>query len=179
MLYPDSGKCDDYQTRFYYDAAMNECHSFKYHGCDGNRNNFMDEHNCMKYCSRLHDDNNDHDDGDMDRPDGDDMDRPDKDDMDRPDKDDMDEPDKDDMDRPDKDDMDRPDKDDMDRPDEDGVTMMMGDEFSLFDESKWNVQKMSEDMNGEQFYTDRSENIKFEEGHLVINPMMERSARLY
>ncbi|KAK4313128.1 hypothetical protein Pmani_015500 [Petrolisthes manimaculis] len=45
------GDCDNYETRWYYDAVQGSCNTFVYGGCGGNGNNFASASKCENYCS--------------------------------------------------------------------------------------------------------------------------------
>lgn len=47
----DAGPCYAYVTRFHYDPHSDECFSFTYGGCQGNRNNFGTLEECRAHCS--------------------------------------------------------------------------------------------------------------------------------
>nr|XP_002125105.2 uncharacterized protein LOC100181198 isoform X2 [Ciona intestinalis] len=48
------------------------------------------------------------------------------------------------------------------------------DNFDYFDSSKWFIEVVSNPHNNElQYYTDRTDNIRVEDGHLVISPLKE------
>lgn len=51
-LPPLYGRCDQNDTRYYFDSRTSECAPFSYSGCGGNRNNFGDEEECRRYCLR-------------------------------------------------------------------------------------------------------------------------------
>ncbi|GFR11582.1 papilin [Trichonephila clavata] len=48
---PDSGVCDAYMPRYYYDEITATCKKFIYGGCGGNRNNFRTEEDCYNTCA--------------------------------------------------------------------------------------------------------------------------------
>ncbi|XP_076321612.1 thrombin inhibitor hemalin-like isoform X2 [Tachypleus tridentatus] len=49
-LEPDSGLCDAYMPRFYFDPETRTCELFIYGGCGGNENNFKTEEECLDTC---------------------------------------------------------------------------------------------------------------------------------
>lgn len=51
-LPPVYGRCQENNTRYYYDARRDECVTFGYSGCRGNKNNFYTEHECLDQCQR-------------------------------------------------------------------------------------------------------------------------------
>lgn len=51
-LPPVYGRCQENSTRYYYDARSDECVTFAYSGCRGNKNNFYTEHECLGQCQR-------------------------------------------------------------------------------------------------------------------------------
>uniref|UniRef100_A0A8C6XCD3 BPTI/Kunitz inhibitor domain-containing protein n=1 Tax=Naja naja TaxID=35670 RepID=A0A8C6XCD3_NAJNA len=46
----DVGPCKENFTRFYYDRTTKICKPFKFGGCNGNRNNFLNREDCMQEC---------------------------------------------------------------------------------------------------------------------------------
>uniref|UniRef100_A0A670ZAR0 BPTI/Kunitz inhibitor domain-containing protein n=1 Tax=Pseudonaja textilis TaxID=8673 RepID=A0A670ZAR0_PSETE len=44
----DVGPCKENFTRFYYDRTTKICKPFKFGGCNGNRNNFLNQEDCMQ-----------------------------------------------------------------------------------------------------------------------------------
>ncbi|XP_033028408.1 kunitz-type serine protease inhibitor bitisilin-3-like [Lacerta agilis] len=46
----DTGPCKENFPRFYYDAKTKKCIPFEFGGCNGNRNNFMNEAECLREC---------------------------------------------------------------------------------------------------------------------------------
>ncbi|CAI5795542.1 kunitz-type serine protease inhibitor bitisilin-3-like [Podarcis lilfordi] len=46
----DTGPCHENFPRFYYDAKTKKCIPFQFGGCNGNRNNFMNEAECLREC---------------------------------------------------------------------------------------------------------------------------------
>lgn len=46
----DSGPCDEWQTRYYYDNFARKCQPFSYGGCEGNGNKFVTEDECSSLC---------------------------------------------------------------------------------------------------------------------------------
>lgn len=48
----DGGPCDQYELRWYYDAAGGVCLNFYYGGCEGNRNNFHSHDDCIALCTK-------------------------------------------------------------------------------------------------------------------------------
>lgn len=51
-LPPVYGRCQENITRYYYDARSDECVTFAFSGCRGNKNNFYTEHECLGQCQR-------------------------------------------------------------------------------------------------------------------------------
>ncbi|KAM8743887.1 protein AMBP-like [Acanthopagrus schlegelii] len=47
---PDSGPCFGLHLRYFYNSSSMSCELFKYGGCLGNKNNFMDERVCLQSC---------------------------------------------------------------------------------------------------------------------------------
>uniref|UniRef100_A0A665X0X7 Protein AMBP n=1 Tax=Echeneis naucrates TaxID=173247 RepID=A0A665X0X7_ECHNA len=47
---PDTGPCFGLHYRYYYNASSMSCDLFKYGGCLGNQNNFVDERECLQRC---------------------------------------------------------------------------------------------------------------------------------
>lgn len=54
-LYPLDGRCEENITRWYFDSYTQNCHQFQYTGCEGNKNNFIDEYSCMSACRHKRD----------------------------------------------------------------------------------------------------------------------------
>uniref|UniRef100_A0A670YQT4 BPTI/Kunitz inhibitor domain-containing protein n=1 Tax=Pseudonaja textilis TaxID=8673 RepID=A0A670YQT4_PSETE len=52
-LWPRKGKCKENFTRFYYDRTTKICKPFKFGGCNGNRNNFLNQEDCMQECKPV------------------------------------------------------------------------------------------------------------------------------
>jgi len=53
-LSPDEGEhCSGHRTstRWYYSGRSDRCKRFRFHGCDGNLNNFRSRRRCERYCS--------------------------------------------------------------------------------------------------------------------------------
>ncbi|GFU22648.1 tissue factor pathway inhibitor [Nephila pilipes] len=50
MQPPEAGLCLAYIPSFYYNPATKKCQSFVYGGCQGNKNRFFSEDECMKKC---------------------------------------------------------------------------------------------------------------------------------
>ncbi|KAG8141466.1 hypothetical protein E2320_007090, partial [Naja naja] len=49
----DVGPCKENFTRFYYDRTTKICKPFKFGGCNGNRNNFLNREDCMQECKPI------------------------------------------------------------------------------------------------------------------------------
>ncbi|KAG1682364.1 Papilin [Nymphon striatum] len=49
-LYKDSGPCEKWEKRFYYDFEAGECKKFSFGGCNGNGNNFQTVEDCENTC---------------------------------------------------------------------------------------------------------------------------------
>ncbi|XP_069029260.1 kunitz-type protease inhibitor 2 [Embiotoca jacksoni] len=52
MVTPDPGTCRDTYPMYYYEPGTDTCQSFMYSGCDGNKNQYSTEVECMSRCSR-------------------------------------------------------------------------------------------------------------------------------
>lgn len=52
-LPPDSGLCYGYFPSFYYNSAKGTCGQFVYGGCQGNKNRFSSEEDCLNACKRY------------------------------------------------------------------------------------------------------------------------------
>ncbi|XP_028158405.1 kunitz-type U19-barytoxin-Tl1a-like isoform X1 [Ostrinia furnacalis] len=50
QLQPKMGNCSQSMIRFYYDAQIDQCVTFTYTGCNGNKNNFATVTDCERYC---------------------------------------------------------------------------------------------------------------------------------
>lgn len=46
------GRCQENVTRYYYEARSDQCLTFEYSGCRGNKNNFYSEQDCASQCQR-------------------------------------------------------------------------------------------------------------------------------
>ncbi len=46
----DSGSCETWVERFYYDGEEQRCKPFVYGGCEGNSNNYGTMEECLKAC---------------------------------------------------------------------------------------------------------------------------------
>lgn len=53
-LSKDSGTCDKFVRRFYFDSNTGECKEFNYGGCFGNANNFLTLSECSKSCGKYY-----------------------------------------------------------------------------------------------------------------------------
>ncbi|KAG8543466.1 hypothetical protein GDO81_024598 [Engystomops pustulosus] len=49
-LPPDAGSCEEQLTRYHYDPSSMTCKTFKYGGCGGNMNNFVEYKDCLQTC---------------------------------------------------------------------------------------------------------------------------------
>jgi len=49
----DAGECEDQVERFYYELESEECQTFHYSGCGGNKNNFMSQQECLTFCGNV------------------------------------------------------------------------------------------------------------------------------
>ncbi|KAM3842152.1 tissue factor pathway inhibitor-like [Diretmus argenteus] len=49
----DRGTCDEAHRRFGYNPSTKKCHTFRYSGCGGNKNNFSHRRHCMKMCMNI------------------------------------------------------------------------------------------------------------------------------
>lgn len=54
----DVGACDQWQTKYYYDARTHRCQPFTYGGCDGSANRFNTKSECESICNRQDPANN-------------------------------------------------------------------------------------------------------------------------
>ncbi|XP_074091222.1 kunitz-type protease inhibitor 1 isoform X2 [Macrotis lagotis] len=50
---PDTGLCQESIPRWYYNPFTERCAIFTYGGCDGNKNNFLDQEKCLKSCEGI------------------------------------------------------------------------------------------------------------------------------
>lgn len=50
QLEPDTGRCSARYIRWYYNIHSQECNYFRYGGCEGNQNNFMNKTVCENSC---------------------------------------------------------------------------------------------------------------------------------
>ncbi|KAI4816462.1 hypothetical protein KUCAC02_008789, partial [Chaenocephalus aceratus] len=49
---PETGPCEAYMERYFYNPSSMTCEIFIYGGCLGNLNNFEDKAKCMSHCRR-------------------------------------------------------------------------------------------------------------------------------
>ncbi|XP_034054010.1 kunitz-type serine protease inhibitor C1-like [Gymnodraco acuticeps] len=49
---PETGPCEAYMERYFFNPSSMTCEIFFYGGCLGNRNNFEDKAKCMSHCRR-------------------------------------------------------------------------------------------------------------------------------
>ncbi|XP_041038321.1 low-density lipoprotein receptor-related protein 11 [Carcharodon carcharias] len=54
---PATGPCEGHFPRWYFDSASQTCRHFIYSGCQGNRNNFLQELDCKNECAEVQGDN--------------------------------------------------------------------------------------------------------------------------
>uniref|UniRef100_A0A8C8S6V7 BPTI/Kunitz inhibitor domain-containing protein n=1 Tax=Pelusios castaneus TaxID=367368 RepID=A0A8C8S6V7_9SAUR len=50
QLSPDSGPCKAWAPRLFYNSTSRQCELFIYGGCQGNRNRFEAEEECLQAC---------------------------------------------------------------------------------------------------------------------------------
>ncbi|XP_036591768.1 kunitz-type protease inhibitor 1 [Trichosurus vulpecula] len=50
---PDTGLCTESIPRWYYNPFSERCDLFTYGGCEGNKNNFLDQETCLKSCEGI------------------------------------------------------------------------------------------------------------------------------
>jgi len=50
QLDADVGPCDEFQTAFFYSAAVDRCEQFTWGGCGGNANRFSAREDCERRC---------------------------------------------------------------------------------------------------------------------------------
>lgn len=48
----ETGDCQNYEARWYYDTKEEQCRQFYYGGCGGNENNFRTENECLHRCEK-------------------------------------------------------------------------------------------------------------------------------
>lgn len=48
----ETGDCQDYEARWYFDTKEEQCRQFYYGGCGGNENNFRTEDECLHRCEK-------------------------------------------------------------------------------------------------------------------------------
>ncbi|XP_076356292.1 mambaquaretin-5-like [Tachypleus tridentatus] len=53
LLAPDKGKCDGFESVYFFDIKSGECRHFIYSGCEGNDNRFKTVEECLATCLRL------------------------------------------------------------------------------------------------------------------------------
>ena len=52
-MQPETGPCNRYVRRYYYNTVSGKCRSFNYSGCEGNNNNFNSFLTCQDACSEA------------------------------------------------------------------------------------------------------------------------------
>uniref|UniRef100_A0A3Q3B5L9 BPTI/Kunitz inhibitor domain-containing protein n=1 Tax=Kryptolebias marmoratus TaxID=37003 RepID=A0A3Q3B5L9_KRYMA len=53
LLQQDSGSCQDYSMKWFFDTVQKECTRFWYGGCGGNNNRFETQEECEKMCQLM------------------------------------------------------------------------------------------------------------------------------
>uniref|UniRef100_A0ABM5GPK5 Collagen alpha-4(VI) chain-like n=1 Tax=Pogona vitticeps TaxID=103695 RepID=A0ABM5GPK5_9SAUR len=53
LMHRDSGECDNYHLKWYFNKKLNTCSRFWYGGCGGNKNRFETQEECEALCIKL------------------------------------------------------------------------------------------------------------------------------